>query len=80
MRTLCLLPEQTLLLWDRIVGFDSLEPLPILAVAVFLFHEHALLQAADGDEARHVLLDSAELKVAPLLQAFIYEPQRLRDV
>ena len=39
-----------------------------------------LLQAADSDDARHVLLDSAELKVAPLLQAFLYDPQRLRDL
>ena len=60
-------PQETLLLWDRVVGFDSLEPLPILAAAIFLFHERALLQAADSDDARHVLLDSAELKVAPLL-------------
>ena len=40
-------------------------------------------QAADSDDARHVLLDSsgaAELKVAPLLQAFLYDPQRLRDL
>jgi len=73
-------PDQTLLLWDRIIGFDSLELLPILAAAIFLFHERALLQATDSDDARHVLLDSAELKVAPLLQAFLYEPQRLRDL
>ena len=38
-------PEQTLLLWDRVIGFDSLEPLPMLAAAIFLFHERALLQA-----------------------------------
>jgi hypothetical protein len=46
-----------------VLGFDSLEPLPILAAAILLFHEKALLHAADTDDARHVLLDSAELKV-----------------
>ncbi len=30
-------PSETLLLWDRIIGFDSLLPLPVLAVAVMVF-------------------------------------------
>ena len=28
---------EVLLLWDRIIGFDSLLPLPLLAVAVIAF-------------------------------------------
>ena len=36
--------DQTLTLWDRIVGFDSLELLPILAAAVFVYRAHWLLQ------------------------------------
>jgi hypothetical protein len=32
-----LVPAETLLLWDRIIGFDSLLPLPVLAVAVLTF-------------------------------------------
>ena len=73
-------PDQTLLLWDRIIGFDSLELLPMLAAAVFLFHERALLQAADAEDARHVLHDASELKVVPLLQAFLFASDRLRDL
>jgi len=72
-------PEQTLLLWDRVIGFDSLELLPALATAVFLFHEAALLQAADYEDVHHVLLDATELKVVPLLQAFLFDVQRLRE-
>lgn len=30
-------PSETLLLWDRVIGFDSLLPLPVLAVAVLTF-------------------------------------------
>ena len=30
-------PSEVLLLWDRVVGFDSLLPLPLLAVAVVTF-------------------------------------------
>ena len=29
--------RQVLLLWDRIIGFDSLLPLPLLAAAIFSF-------------------------------------------
>ena len=32
-----LAPSETLLLWDRVIGFDSLLPLPVLAVAVLTF-------------------------------------------
>ena len=58
---------------------DSLELLPALATAVFLFHEAALLQAADYEDVHHVLLDATELKVVPLLQAFLFDLQRLRE-
>lgn len=30
-------PAETLLLWDRIIGYDSLLPLPVLAVAILTF-------------------------------------------
>jgi hypothetical protein len=30
-------PAETLLLWDRIIGFDSLLPLPVLGAAVMTF-------------------------------------------
>lgn len=30
-------PSETLLLWDRVIGYDSLLPLPLLAVAVMTF-------------------------------------------
>lgn len=32
-----LAPSETLLLWDRIIGFDSLLVLPVLAVAIMTF-------------------------------------------
>ena len=43
--------EQCLVLWDRIIGFDSLELLPILAAAVFVYRAKWLLQ---GSEPSHV--------------------------
>ena len=68
-------PEQTLLLWDRVLGFDSLEPLPMLAVAVFVFHAKALMLATEADHVHHVLADPSELKVVPLLQAFLFDDE-----
>lgn len=34
---------EVLLLWDRIIGFDSLLPLPLLAVAVLAFRRQVNL-------------------------------------
>ena len=38
-----------------------------------------LLQAADHEDARRVLLDATELKVVPLLQAFLFDLPSLRE-
>ncbi len=56
-------------------GFDSLEPLPLLAVAVFVFHAKALMLATEADHVHHVLADPSELKVVPLLQAFLFDDE-----
>lgn len=39
-----LLPEQLLNLWDMILAYDSLEVLPVLAVAILSFRKENLLQ------------------------------------
>jgi len=39
-----LLPEQLLNLWDMIIAYDSLEVLPLLAVAILSFRKDNLLQ------------------------------------
>jgi hypothetical protein len=61
-------PAQLLLLWDRILGFDSLDLLPLLAVAVLLFRCDTILEAANGDAVRSQLADLSKLKVTVLLQ------------
>lgn len=37
-------PEQLLYLWDLILGYDSLEIIPLLAVAILNFRKENLLQ------------------------------------
>lgn len=39
-----LLPEQLLNLWDMVIAYDSLEVLPLLAVAILSFRKDNLLQ------------------------------------
>ena len=69
--------DQTLTLWDRIVGFDSLELLPILAAAVFVYRAHWLLQANEPGHVHKLLQDATGLKVVPLLQLFLADHNQL---
>ena len=64
--------EQTLLLWDRVIGFDSLVPLALAAAAATALRKPALLAATCEEEARECLEDLSAVKVAPLLQAFVF--------
>lgn len=64
--------EQVLLLWDRILGFDTLELLPILAAAIFSFRRNALLQVETSKEAEVVLEDLKALNAISLIQYSIF--------
>lgn len=64
--------EQVLLLWDRIIGFDSLELLPVLAAAVFGFRRQALLASQSASEVESILGDLKALQSVPLLQYCLY--------
>ena len=69
--------EQLLVLWDRILGFDSLELLPILAAAVFVYRAKWLLQASEPSHVQRLLADATGLKVVPLLQLFLADCNQL---
>eukprot|EP00775_Hariotina_reticulata_P005725 gene5725-5965_t len=64
---------ETLLLWDRIIGFDSLLPLPVLAVAVIMLRRDLILAAQSNDELVELLQDLSQLRVVPLLQAVLFD-------
>ncbi|WIA13365.1 hypothetical protein OEZ85_006945 [Tetradesmus obliquus] len=66
-------PAETLLLWDRIIGFDSLLPLPVLAAAVMTFRRDLVLAVHSSDELLEVLEDLSQLKVVPLMQAVLFD-------
>eukprot|EP00050_Salpingoeca_kvevrii_P021866 m.116885 g.116885 ORF g.116885 m.116885 type:complete len:485 (-) comp9511_c0_seq14:56-1510(-) len=64
--------EQILLLFDRIIGFDSLDVLPILAVAIFAFRRTSLLQASSPKDAAAIMKDLRGLRAIPLLQYSLF--------
>uniref|UniRef100_A0A8D2J5K1 TBC1 domain family member 19 n=1 Tax=Varanus komodoensis TaxID=61221 RepID=A0A8D2J5K1_VARKO len=64
--------DQLLFLWDRILGYNSLEILAVLAAAVFAFRAVNLMEVTSLAAAEAVLADLSTLKVMPLLQIFLF--------
>ncbi|KAH9507879.1 hypothetical protein Btru_053112 [Bulinus truncatus] len=64
--------DQVLLLWDRILAFDSLEILSVLAAAIFSFRKTNLLKVQSLSTAEAVLADLFTLQIVPLLQLFMF--------
>uniref|UniRef100_A0A8C1XVC7 TBC1 domain family, member 19 n=1 Tax=Cyprinus carpio TaxID=7962 RepID=A0A8C1XVC7_CYPCA len=64
--------DQLLLLWDRILGYNSLEIVAVLAAAVFAFRAENLMEVTSLASAEAVLADLSTLKVMPLLQIFLF--------
>jgi len=65
--------EEVLLLWDRVLGLDSLLPLPLLAVAVVCFRRQVILSCQSGQEVVETMSDITQLKTVPLLQAVLFQ-------
>ncbi|KAJ9506421.1 hypothetical protein QJQ45_004919 [Haematococcus lacustris] len=64
--------EEVLLLWDRIIGLDSLLPLALLAAAVVCFRRQVLLSCQSSREVLEVMADLQRLQTVPLLQAMLF--------
>ncbi|KAM6895176.1 TBC1 domain family member 19 isoform 1-T1 [Lycodopsis pacificus] len=64
--------DQLLLLWDRVLGYDSLEVVAVLAAAVFAFRAENLMEVTSLGSAEAVLADLSTLKVMPLIQIFLF--------
>mmetsp|Transcript_16695 Transcript_16695/g.54358 ORF Transcript_16695/g.54358 Transcript_16695/m.54358 type:complete len:149 (-) Transcript_16695:79-525(-) len=64
--------DQVLLLWDRVIGFDTNLVLPVLAAAIFLFRSEQLMTAQTPDDVHDMFSDCSTLAVVPLLQLFLW--------
>jgi hypothetical protein len=63
---------QTFLLWDRIIGFDSLLLLPVLAVGILMFRKESLMKATSLVEVEAILSDIRFVRVIPLIQLCLF--------
>lgn len=64
---------QTLLLWDRVVGHDSLLPLALLAAAVLSFRREMVLASHDVEDLMDMMGQLSALQVVPLMQAALFD-------
>ena len=64
--------DQIYLLWDRIIGFETLEILPILAAGIFVFRANLILNCTNQEEFDELFLDLSQLKVMPIIQHFLF--------
>ncbi|XP_013110989.1 TBC1 domain family member 19 isoform X1 [Stomoxys calcitrans] len=61
-------PDQLLVLWDLILGFDSLEILSIFAIIILSFRKESLMQVNSLDNIEAILADLSSIQVLPLIQ------------
>eukprot|EP00903_Cladosiphon_okamuranus_P008442 g8112.t1 len=64
--------DQVLLLWDRLLGYDSLDLLSVLAASVLVFRANLVMQVSDAATVMEIFSDGRQLEVVPLLQAFMF--------
>ena len=59
-------------LFDRILGFDTVEVVPILAAAIFVYRSTLIANCTCQEEFEELFYDLSQIKVVPLLQHFIF--------
>ncbi|GLD99282.1 hypothetical protein PINS_up008000 [Pythium insidiosum] len=66
--------QQLLLLWDRVVGYDSIEVLAVAAAALFHFRadELATSGVARLEDARALFAELLDVRIVPLLQEYLF--------
>lgn len=64
--------EQIYLIYDRILGFESLEVLAVLSAAIFSFRANLIVNCQTQDEYDELFVDLSQIKVIPVLQHFIF--------
>jgi hypothetical protein len=63
---------QVLLLWDRVIGFDTLLVFAIAAVGIFTWRAYMLRSTSDRHEADAALQHLAGVRAVPLLQSVLF--------
>ena len=63
---------EVLLLWDRLLGYQDLSLLSVLAAAIFVYRSEKLLTATGLDDVKDMFSDGSVLQVVPILQTFLW--------
>jgi len=64
--------DQVFLLWDRIIGYDSLDILALMAVALFIYRGDMIMQSTTEEEIQDLFYELSHVKVVPILQHFLF--------
>ncbi|KAG7378737.1 hypothetical protein PHYPSEUDO_009713 [Phytophthora pseudosyringae] len=64
--------DQVLLLWDRVIGYDSLELVAIFAAALFHFRSSELEFVNTREEADDLFAELIDIPVVTLLQDYLF--------
>ncbi|EGZ17903.1 hypothetical protein PHYSODRAFT_500558 [Phytophthora sojae] len=64
--------DQVLLLWDRVIGYDSLELVAIFAAALFHFRASELETVNSREEAEELFAELIDIHVVTLLQEYLF--------
>ena len=59
-------------MWDRILGFESLEILPVFAAAVFVFRANLIQNCQSQEDYDELFSDLSMIRVVPILQHFLF--------
>jgi len=60
------------LIWDRVIGYDSLEMIALVAAALFIYRGDAIMKTTSLEEIEDLFYDMSHIKVIPLLQHFLF--------
>lgn len=63
---------QVLLLWDRVLSYDSLELIAIFAAALFHYRADELVDVTNMDDVNDLFAELIEIQVVPMLQEYIF--------
>ncbi|CAD7922095.1 unnamed protein product [Amoebophrya sp. A25] len=64
--------DELLLLWDRILGYDSTEIVAVFAAAIFAHKEKLVVNAKNLEDLEVLFADVSHLKVIPLVQQLLW--------
>ncbi|ETK91631.1 hypothetical protein F441_04987 [Phytophthora nicotianae CJ01A1] len=65
--------DQVLLLWDRVIGYDSLELVAVFAAALFNFRADELECVSTREEVDDLFAELIDIPVVTLLQNYLFE-------